>query len=1547
MAPDLTHPLGRLDQGTASPLSSGQQQMWVLHQLDPAAPAYLMSWSMSLTGALSVDSLRRAWERIIERHDVLRTRYQHSDDGAIQVIDPPGPFDLPLIDLSGHEPAAARGQARQLAEQMRRTPMDLTIDHPIRVRLLKLETEVHWCVITIHHIACDENSYRRIGEELSILYAHYATGAPASLPEPSLRYTDYARRERERRSADELRPQLDYWRRRLSGLTDLALPADRPRPARPDMRGGALEILVPPDTAAAVQRLAEERRATPAIVLLALFQAMLAQVSGQTDIAVGLPVSARVRPDLDQLVGYLVNTVVVRSHCDADRSFLHLLEEVRTHALDALDRRDVPFAWVVDELSPTRRGGANPLFQVAFDMNRSQHGAISLAGLKIEHLGLQTDPVAKFDLNLHVEESEEAQPHIYLEYAVALFDQETARGFASAFEFLMNTAVFEPHTPLADIWQRFGPVREPRRPAGGHGRTEQHSPATAGTAWYDDMRRQVEAAWLATLKRDRVGSEENFFDTGGDSLLAVSLAARLRSEGLDVTAADVLTHQTIDELTLAVADRVGIATGTAGVAPFALVSQSDRDRLPTDAVDAYPCAMAQLGMIIEMRARPDLARYQDTTSFLIRDERGLDLAALRAAAQLLVDRHEILRTSFDLSSYSTPLQVVHASADIRPGLTEHGPVEFKDWEPMLQAYAAEQRRVLFDLARPPLLRIHAHTSSSSTDWWLSLTECHPTVEGWSFHLLLMDLLTSYHAIRDGKAPPESQPFPFRYADHIAAEAAALESESDRAYWRQVHRDRVPATLPSVWHGDRDAPEERYQHTVLYLDLEERLRELARETRTSLKAVLLAAHLKVMNMVAGTDRFFTGLVCDARPEMVGAEHVAGMYLNTLSISMPEGARTWGELVTSVHDRLAEMWPHRRLPMQAIQHEYGNHDRLLEVMFNYLDFHHVDKRLLEWTATVTETDNEFALHVFTTSGVVKLNTTTHVLSRKNAERLGALYRRVLEEMSEGAAGDAAASCLPADELTNLRAVTATPSTDRRPTTFLELFEACVRDHPDAVATVDASASLTYRELDRAADRLADRIRQTGAGPGSLVALAVTPDHRLPLAVLAVSKVDAAWVHVRPDDVVPLHHVMVTDAPETAGAPDGVSVVHTGGAVPGRGLAGASCVLPIDATSGVVVSRSSLAQALAGMTAALTEHGVKIGPGVEWGLMSPPTSWAALGEIMLPLATGGGLVVGGTTPIRCRDLRSVSTAPPGADNRLVACGLPQTAGWVAAGGRPLPGVTVRVLDSRQGMVPIGAIGELCLGGTVLATGYLDDPARTAEKFVPDPHGPPGARMVRTGLLARWHEAGTLEHLGPRAALTAANGQFLDLAQVQQELRRLPGTRETSVVLQGADRRIVGYVRADDGVTLDTQELRRKASGRLPRRLALDAVVQVEHWPLTPTGELDTDALPPPEAAREPRSAGKPWDEQFEALLRGVLRFLPEEEDLRSDLELAEFGLDSLGTVELLTSLEAAYDIEMSDELLAFETFATAGSLWQQIDRLRADRPAQEAAARAHGHD
>ncbi|MFE1441842.1 condensation domain-containing protein [Streptomyces sp. NPDC058739] len=1611
--------IGRAQRTRPLELSAGQQQMWVLHQLDPRSPAYTMTWALRLAGRLDPEAVRWSWEQVVERHEILRTRYTQDGDAPTQIIDPSAFSGPRTVDISRLPSALREDRARQIAEWEALRPFDLTTEHPLRVTLVVLGPDLHVLVIHLHHIACDGPSYQRLAAEFGALYVARTEGRAPGLPSLDLQYADYAVWENTARRDGTLRPQLAYWAETLGGLQELPLPLDRPRPAAPTGQGGSVDITIGAGTAAGVRALAAAHRASPFMVLLAAYQALLAGICGTDDVAVGVPVSARTAPELDELVGYTINTVVIRGEHHDGGTFAQLLDRVRERFLDALDHRAVPFKWVVDEVNPVRDTSRNPLFRVCFDMNAAAQDAVRLPGLDIDLLRLTSPAPAKFDLNLHVEETGSGQWHGRLDFAAEVIEQETAQRWADCYTRLLEAVLRAPQEALVKAHERLGTADGRPRPEGRLADAATPAAAPAGSGTGRDLLGRIRQAWCEVLDTDHVDVRDNFFDVGGDSLRAIALAGRLRAQGLTVSSTDVFTYQTVEDLAGFCADGPEGPTApqpaaAEGVAPFALLRPDDRAALPPGVVDAYPVTAMQLGMLAELQSQPHVNTYQDTTSYRIHGDGDFDAAALQEAAQLVVSRHEVLRTSFDLNSYSEPLQLVHADAKITVRSSDHGTLGPQGWAPRVRAHAAVERKELMDISRAPLIRVHAHTATDSPDWWMTIAESHPILEGWSFHTLLMEILLAYGDIRAGRVPAEPEPTPLRFADYVAAELAAGNSPDHRDYWRSVLDGRSDVSLPAIWQDDPQAPRERYFVALDFHDLEADLRRLATQTRTSMKAVLLAAHLTVMRRVAGSEKFFTGLVCDARPETAGAERVLGNYLNTVPVAMPEGTRTWGELVTAVYDTLTELWPHRVVPIQTIQQDHGA-GRLLEVFFNYLDFHQVDQNLVEWKESFTDSENEFALHVYTISGQLRLNTTNHSLSKEAAHRLSGLYRDVLQEMALGPDGDTDAPSLPPREAEPARVAAGRREPRTAAHTVPGAFADGVRERPDAVALRQGTTSLTYAQLGDEAARIARRLRHAGVGTGDLVA--VVPGHTPATlaALLAVWQAGAAWVlgyTAHEDDGHPHHRVptvsaiVVPSATEAQGVVPGAVPVIT--ANPGEKTddsadqprlqhvdpRGTSLPRPQDTacvvrtgegadTSWAVFTHQALAAALDSDRTACEESAGPAPHGAGWLSASALPTWQTVSELLLPLVCAGSVVLTRlglpeslpeirqllasgtvthlhTTSLVAEALHAGGPPPEGitafiggtrhGPGRPAAPGngvrpIPAEAvdalpGWLTVQGRPLPGRPLRLLDSRLLPAPVGVAAELCVGGPGLPDAFYGDPAATAARLVPDAFGDSGARLLRTGQLARFAPDGTVELLGPIDPRAAAQGDAVETYRIRELLDAQPLVRD-SVVLRhyGPEgrARTTGYVRTVPELPGTAEEVwRGLAARRLRRCLVPDVLVEVDGWPLTADGTVALDRLPSPDdRQRTADPQEKDWDDTFEALITEALSDHAPGTVIRPDQPLADVGLDSLRTIRLLLALENAYGITITDEVPVIDMFRTPRTLWEEVSRLRRRTP------------
>ncbi|MFE9240677.1 amino acid adenylation domain-containing protein [Streptomyces sp. NPDC007007] len=1979
----------RVDRGAPLPLSYGQQQMWFLSRLEPHSPEYLVPLVLRLRGPLDADALDLAWQGVVERHEILRTRYVLRDDEPVQVVDAPRPLPLVRSEAADDEAVHALVEA-----DLSRT-FDLGSDWPVRGRLIRLSADEHVLAVVFHHIACDAWSTQVFGQELSELYSG---AAPAPL---AVQYADYAAWQREQLTQDVMAHHIDYWTDRLAELAPLDLPADRPRPAVRDGAGATVPFEVPEPLAARLRELAAAHDSTLFMLFLAAYQTLLARYTGRTDIAVGTVVSGRGRPELQQLIGYGINTLVMRGDLSGDPAFTDVLARTRATVLDAYDHQELAFARVVEAIGPERDLSRTPLFQVAFTLHGDRDAAFVLPGIEVSPFE-GSGQVAKFDLDLQLREGGDGSLGGHLEYATALFDRTTVERFRShllrllasiaaapgaqlsvleiigdeerallirpaeqpgpvtcrvhelfeeqatrtpdhvAVSFAGTTLTYaelnaranriahaliakgagpetlvglslergielipallgilksgaaylpldpanpadriayivddaqapvvvttqaharlfegelllldgdedliaaQPDTDPAvagspenliytiytsgstgrpkgvalthsnvvrlmdrghehftftetDVWtlfhsyafdfsvwemwgallygghlvvvpdsvvrspeefldllvrervtflnqtptafralvgtdaelalravvfggeklevsdlrpwtERFGlarialvnmygitettvhttyhrvteqdldsqgasPVGQPLadlsvclldadgRPVpvgvpgeicvGGAGvargylnrprlTAERFVPDPYGPpgsrlyrsgdlarrlgdgsleflgriddqvkirgfrielgeietslAAHPDVRdavvlvredtpgderlvayvtpadgavpapgslrshlagrlpeymvpaafvtldalplttngkldkralpapgrealgpagsvaprtvteERIAAVWADVLGLEQVGVEDGFFELGGHSIRAVALVGRLRAIGYDLAVRDVFEHRTVARIAELVTGRPAPADAGCTVEPFSLITAQDVARLPEGVVDAYRLSQVQLGMVVEMLTDDGRHPYHNATSFRIRDEQPFSAEALREAAAVVAVRHDVLRTSFDLTGYSVPMQLVHATVELPIGVRDVSHLSEDQLLSELREFVRQERAALFDLTTPPLLRLHVHVAGDGS-WWITNTECHAILDGWSHHSLLMEILEEYGRIRDDRESAGSRAPAVRFADFIAAELDALGSDESRAYWQSVVDGYPPLSLPAAWRGDPDDAGAPHRVPVPFHDLEDRLRALASKAGSSLKSVLHAAHLKTLSMLTEEQRFSTGLVCNARPEVLGADRVYGMHLNTLPFAYDRFAATWRELVAAVFAREVELWPHRTYPMPVIQRELADTERLIETRFSYHDFDQVDHDQVDYLASIDDSPTEFSLGVSARIGHLVLTASPRALSRNATDRLAQMLRQVLEAMATDPEGDAQVTFLPEGERERQLAEWNDTAHEAETASVLQLFEAQAARTPDAVAVEYAGATVSYADLDARANRLAHHLRGLGVTAESRVLVRLDRGPDLLTALLAVWKAGGAYVPadpsypatrvtamreasaalvtlselpdlaglpasapVRVDDLDRLAYVIFTSG--STGTPKGVEVTHRGlvnhvawaaRELAARGTGGAPL---FSSVAFDLVVPNLWAPLVTGQPVHTVGQDVTLADLGEHLVASGPYSFVKLTPGHLDVlaqqlsaeqaaALAPVLVVAGEAFTRATLERWSALAP---DTELINEYGPTEASVgstifpvpadieadVLPIGRPLPNMLTYVLDSGMHPVPVGVPGELYVGGTGVARGYAGRPDLTAERFVPDPYGDePGARLYRTGDLARQLPDGAIEFLGRIDDQVKIRGYRVELGEIQAVLTEHPAVREAFLTVH-EDALTAYYAPADAAA----DSVRAHLADRLPEYMLPGSLIALDALPLNANGKVDRRALPAPDAA------------------------------------------------------------------------------------------------------
>jgi amino acid adenylation domain-containing protein/non-ribosomal peptide synthase protein (TIGR01720 family) len=433
----------------ALPLSFAQQRLWFLKQLVPDSSVYNVHVAMRALGRLDVAALGASLSAIVARHEVLRTTLPLVEGRPVQVVHPPGPLVLALIDLASLPPAAAEAEAARVTAGELRTPFPF--DRPLaRARLLRLAPDEHVLLFLSHHIVWDDWSQGILRRDLAAFYRAATTGEPASLPPLPVQYGDFAAWQRAWLEG-ELKDRLfEYWQLQLAGIPlRLELPTDRPRPAEQSFRGGERTRPVPVPLAEALQALARAHGTTFFIATAAIYQALLGRLSGQRDFVVGTLIGNRNRPETENLIGFFVNTLVLRAGLAGDPLFTDHLARVRETALAAYDRQDLPFEKLVEALKLPRDLGYNPLTQVVFNQFNADAPEVALPGLTLAPISTDAG-WAPFDLNVTVT----GRGHSLLfeaQYATDLFDPATMDRLLGWLETLAAGAVARPEAPLSGL----------------------------------------------------------------------------------------------------------------------------------------------------------------------------------------------------------------------------------------------------------------------------------------------------------------------------------------------------------------------------------------------------------------------------------------------------------------------------------------------------------------------------------------------------------------------------------------------------------------------------------------------------------------------------------------------------------------------------------------------------------------------------------------------------------------------------------------------------------------------------------------------------------------------------------------------------------------------------------------------------------------------------------------------------------------------------------------------------------------------------------------
>jgi amino acid adenylation domain-containing protein len=681
--------------------------------------------------------------------------------------------------------------------------------------------------------------------------------------------------------------------------------------------------------------------------------------------------------------------------------------------------------------------------------------------------------------------------------------------------------------------------------------------------------------WADVLSVERVGANDNFFALGGDSMRSIQVLIKARQRGLEVGNDQLFQHQTVRQLAAAIAGTRRDPLVRTQTRPFGLISEQDRANLPEGVEDAYPLARLQAGMIYHSEYSPDSAIYHDLHTYHLQFH--FDREAMQTALDQVVGRHPVLRTSFDLTRYSQPLQLVHENISVPVAVEDlrHLPPSAQD--EVIAAWVETEKRRRVDWRQPPLVRFQAHIRSEGT-LQFSVSYHHALLDGWSSASMQTELFERYLTLmRAPEAVPPAGPLSITYRDFVALEQNALASDECRRYWEDKLSEAPFTRLPRLprAEGRSQEPQARVRQVEIPPEVSEGLKRLARTSALPLKSVLLAVHLKVMGVIGGQDSILTGIVSNSRPEEADGDKLLGVFLNTVPFHLTLEDCSWSELARRTFEAERELLPFRRYPLAELQRRRGG-EPLFEAVFNFMNFHVFENvakfdavRVLGYTghnelnypltANFSLSPNSYGVELL-------IDYHSSELSERQLDEISGYYLRALASMAEAPDGPHAGSTLlSAGERRQLLADWNSTRADYgEPVALHRMFEAQADRTPDAVALVFEGGRLTYRQLDERANQLARHLRALGVGPELGVGIMLERSPELVTALLAVLKAGGAYIPLDPDYPQERLAFMLEDA----GAP--VLLTHSGQL--GRTAAGPGRVVCVDAEAQAIGRHSA---------------------------------------------------------------------------------------------------------------------------------------------------------------------------------------------------------------------------------------------------------------------------------------------------------------------------------------------------------------------------------------
>lgn len=1550
------------------PQSAAQRRIMFVHELEGRSSTYNLVKCWELAERLAAGALEQVWQALVERQWSLRTRFFERDARLLQAIEPSLRFELATLDLSQLGQDGAERRARALLADAAARPFQLDRPPLFRLWCMRLEAR-RWVVgLVIHHIAADAWSLRLLESQLFAGYAQLIGGGQLALSAPPLQMVQLCRTAP---LADEaLSAAIAARAQVLRGVPfGQPLGQERARHVATALRAESLFRQLPTQRLAALQDLAKALGATPFSLVMSAFAVALLRRARRPGMLLAVPWFNRERSETHELVGMLVETLVVPLSVQVDDTPVSLVRRHRAALIEALGATQVPLEALVAHFNPGKRSGANPLTPCSFNYIDLPRPSVPKE-LPLSAWNVRPESRARFELAL-VARAREDGLLFELRYARELFDGETMASLLAEVEAELARFLEYPHQPLALALIQ----ADPADPA-------LALPVRPGfRAPQEPTAQRLAELWQDLLRCGPVGADDEFFALGGHSMLALRLLAEVEQVfGVSLALRQLFLNPSLTAMAALLAQSRPVVASETAVAC---------DRLSSGQRRLWSLA----------RLHGNVSAYHLTLGF------RLDLAPraqlLWHCFRLLLERHQELRAYFP-AQQGEPRRMLRESAAMPFELLDGRGLAEAALVPLQQLLRERLAREPFSLAHGPLLRVRVLMLSERAFVVFAVFH-HLVADAFSKRIFRQEFGQIYGALSRGTRPRLADAGP-SYASFAQRQQRPL--EHSLAFFRQrlANADGELGIVADLQADARPSFSGGRVRFAFEPALAARMDERARAAGATPFQLGLALFGLFLLRYAGREDLCIGLPITQR-EGRAWRRTIGFFANTVVLRFrADWARCLDELLAALRAELFELLEHAALPYedlsQALARERGSSQPLFRLMFNFRERERVAGGSRHEPMEQQTAKFDLLLNLVHRPGSYRGS-----LIYSDERYSGQLAQQLVESFLAFAAdvlaqpGADLRRLAVHDGATRARLLAAAQAPRLSQSGTLHgLFEAQARQTPQAVALLTETAALSYAALDEAADFLATTLRRHGLGPERLAVIAMSNRPERLVALLAVLKSGAAFAPL--DAQLPpaalerqlaelQANLVLTEAALVHNFRVEVPVLTPAAAAQVRLPA---CEVPAQAAAYVMSTSGSTGRG----KAVVVEHGQSL-PLMSWSreAMAPGEFTrvlaatrlgfdVALFEIFATLSQGGALVLAedlaSPPPRLAPELTMVCASPSAArmilswpelaERRLTinlageapsaqllrqlarrrdvvrvrnlygptefaiyatACD-PAEPEASSAIGRAIAGRAAQVLDANLEPCPDKVVGNLFLGGDGCARGYLGQPALTAAQFVPDPFSDrPGQRLYRTGDRVHRRGDGSLVYHGRGDRQVKLRGMRIELGAVEAVLRGCAQVAEAVVELR-QDRdvaRLVAWLVPSGGEDA-LARVRAYAEAHLAAHLVPVEWQLLERLPLLPSGKLDRGALT---AKGEPVASYAPPEGAIETLLAQAWREVLAVERVGRHDAFHQLGGDSISAILVAAAARnRGLSFHPRDLLLA----PTIAALASRTTRLRPESPA-----------